>query len=287
MRPNEIELELVGLCNATCCYCRWQEKAKPLKSYMAVDLAKKVLDEAAALGIPLIRYHGIGESTLHPQFMEILEYGIQSGVGDHSISTNCSLLAGDLAERLSKKSGMEVILAIPWVDDGMRDRCSENALNYLKMRPDNRLLNVQMVCHVRVESYWQQFIERFLPYVDGLKNAVITMKQPRTWPGDEVQHGFRPTGVSHPQVHVDQIRTPSSAGMGCAMPMDVLMVMADGTCSPCCSSIEDWKMGNMVGSSIMGIWNTDRARFIRHAWSVSSDAVPCGQCKTRTDCATK
>lgn len=78
--PGFLELEITNRCQLTCptlCFV----KAGPTKGHgtMEVEDWKRVLSEAAALGIKKIQLIG-GEATLHPGFVEIVEHALDEGL---------------------------------------------------------------------------------------------------------------------------------------------------------------------------------------------------------------
>jgi uncharacterized radical SAM superfamily Fe-S cluster-containing enzyme len=158
---EEIQLELTGLCNATCCYCTWQKRTVG-KQHMDRELALRVLQEARDLGVKRIRYHGLGESTLHPHLIEVMSAGEAAGF-DHSISTNCFVLKGELAEQMRQLRNLAVILAVPWVmKDKYVETCVQNALQYIEAPGLNHRIHVQMVCHEDAQDHYQQCVKAFL-----------------------------------------------------------------------------------------------------------------------------
>lgn len=284
MKLTEIQLELTGICNATCCYCTWQKRTVG-KQHMDKDLALKTLAEASILGVKTVRYHGLGESLLHPHLTEIIQQGEEHGF-DHSISTNCFNLKSDLADKLRRFKNLSLILAIPWVmHDKFVDVSVQNALDYLTVTSENKQVHVQMVCHENAEKYYQRLVDTFLPFVERQPNAIIHLKQPVTWPNDTPNKGFINLGlINHPKVRLDTQSTPLSIGKGCSMPDRFLMIMADGTCVPCCVGMDDWGLGSIKQRSLEEVWTSARMAEIREKWRKLDDSIPCGHCKKRTDC---
>lgn len=72
-KPVDISLELASYCTNRCGYCYHSDgKEIPFqRGYLHPDLAKKVIWEAADLGVHSIKFNYRGESTLHPKFEEI------------------------------------------------------------------------------------------------------------------------------------------------------------------------------------------------------------------------
>lgn len=281
---QEIQLELTGLCNATCCYCTWQKRTVG-KQHMNRDLALRLLGEAKEMGVKQIRYHGLGESTLHPSLIEIIAAGEAAGF-DHSISTNCFVLKGDLARSLSQFQNLSVILAVPWVmKDKYVETCVTNALDYLTAPNLNHRVHVQMVCHEDAQDHYRQCVEAFLKPIEQNDRAYLHLKQPVTWPNDSPNKGFINTELSnHPKVIHDTRATPLSIAKGCTMPDRFLMILASGHVVPCCVGMDDWGLGNVNHVSLREVWESARMLEIRSLWKSADDSIPCGNCKKRTDC---
>lgn len=280
---QEIQVELAGICNATCCYCTWQSRTVG-KQFMNRELAIRLLDEAKELGVEVVRYHGLGESTLHPNLVEIIQHGEQLKL-NHSISTNCFILKGDLANDLKQIEGLSIILAVPWVmKDKYVETCIENALNYLEGAKNARI-HVQMVCQDSAEVHYRKFIDTFLPAVEKHSHAFIHLKQPVTWPNDSPNKGFINRELeSHSKVIFDDRATPLSIAKGCNMPERFLMILADGTPTYCCVGMDDCGLPSLNGRSLQEVWESARMAEIRKLWKESSDEISCGNCKKRTDC---
>ena len=68
------------------------------------------------------------------------------------------------------------------------------------------------------------------------------------------------------------------------MPDRFLMIMADGTCVPCCVGMDDWGLGNVSEKTLQEVWECARMREIRRLWKSADDSIPCGNCLKRTDC---
>ncbi len=74
--PVDISLELSSLCNMHCTYCYHADKKNlPFKmNFMDWDTAKKILFEAAGLGVASVKMNWRGESTLNPIFPNVCIY---------------------------------------------------------------------------------------------------------------------------------------------------------------------------------------------------------------------
>lgn len=281
---NDLQIELAGICNAHCSYCTWEQRTVG-KQMMDTDLALRLLDEAKAMDIDLVTYHGVGESLLHPHLIEILDRGERSGLKTR-LSTNCFNLSGSRAVMLAECKNLILVLAIPWVeDDAFVNKCVWNAMGYLAMHPDNQEVHVQMVCAEGAQKYYRRLVDTFLPEVVNSTNALIYLKQPRTWPNDTPNKGFINLEFKDtPHVRIDDFETPVSLAKGCTMPERFLMVLADGTCVPCCVGMDEWGLGNIKDRTLKEVWESVEMEAIRGKWRRADDSIPCGHCKKRTDC---
>jgi len=74
-KPVDVSLELSSLCNMKCSYCYHASKDVPFKTaFMEWDTARNIIDDAAELGVPALKFNWKGESTLNPNFAKILTY---------------------------------------------------------------------------------------------------------------------------------------------------------------------------------------------------------------------
>ena len=84
--PVTLELDVSSICNHNCKWCVDPPGVHSNQS-MPVPVAEKIMAEAKELGVKGIVFKGGGESTLHPQFDEILqtagEMGFEIGLVTH------------------------------------------------------------------------------------------------------------------------------------------------------------------------------------------------------------
>ena len=105
--PNRITIELTNQCNVSCKFCPRQ--VVPMKiGYMESGLFKKIIDEAALhLPIKAVIFFR-GESLLHPEFIELVNYAKNKGIGPIQYATNAFQLTNELSDLLVE-SGVDFI----------------------------------------------------------------------------------------------------------------------------------------------------------------------------------
>ena len=75
-KPVDVSLELASYCTNSCGYCYFSDRKNlPFKSgFMDTDLALRIIDDAAAIGVHSLKFNYRGESTMHPDFEKITRH---------------------------------------------------------------------------------------------------------------------------------------------------------------------------------------------------------------------
>lgn len=286
MTLEELHIELCGVCNATCSYCTWQSRTVG-KQVMETELALRLIEDAAEMQVGLVTFHGVGEATLHKDLVKILTHAEEFGLQTR-LSTNCFKLKGKLADGLRKLKNLQLILAVPWTmaesSQKFVDECTANARAYIEGGYENRSVHALMVCAEQAEVHLDEFYGHFRAFA-GHPRFNIHLKQPQTWPNDTPNKGFvRLDLKDEPSVILETQETPRSLAADCRMPERLLMVLADGTCVPCCVGMDEWGLGNIQGRTLKEVWESAELEGLRRKWREADDSIPCGHCKKRTDC---
>ncbi len=104
--PEEVHIDLTNICNNTCigCWCNspllGELRMPPeiQKQTLSFEVLKRVIDELANMGTKKIKLIGGGEPTLHPHFLDIVEYIRKKGI-DCWVNTNFLLINEEIAKR--------------------------------------------------------------------------------------------------------------------------------------------------------------------------------------------
>jgi sulfatase maturation enzyme AslB (radical SAM superfamily) len=87
--PVDVTLELSSKCNHACAYCYHAENPLPFdRGFMIEATAKRILDQAAALKVPSVKFNWRGESILNPDFYVISLYAKNLGFIDRISNSN-------------------------------------------------------------------------------------------------------------------------------------------------------------------------------------------------------
>lgn len=102
--PVTLELDVSSICNHKCGWCV-DPPGVHSNRLMSVQIAKRIMEEAKELGVKGIVFKGGGESTLHPEFDEIIQIadktGFEIGVVTHGGKLNNQKLLNTLVRYCS------------------------------------------------------------------------------------------------------------------------------------------------------------------------------------------
>lgn len=122
--PLSIDIETAAICDLACPHCSREYIVTPDK-IMSFSIYKKLVDEAANLGVPSIKLNWRGEPLLNPKLHEFVIYAKQKGIMEVSINTNAVTLSEKKSRELIE-AGLDVIIFS--FDGGTKK-------TYEKMRP--------------------------------------------------------------------------------------------------------------------------------------------------------
>lgn len=111
--PSQIIIDVTEFCNLACIHCPQSEFVKSEAfggRHLDVALHKKLIDEVARDGkgyCKYLRYTGQGETLLHPQFIEMIQYAAKHSGVPINITTNGMLLTEKKAKALLE-AGVDV-----------------------------------------------------------------------------------------------------------------------------------------------------------------------------------
>ena len=123
-KPLSLDLEIAAICDLACPHCHREYLVTPDK-IMNEALYKKMVDEAADMGVPSIKLIWRGEPLLHPKLKEFIIYAKKSGILEVIINSNATNLDENKSRELIE-SGLDLLIYS--FDGGTKD-------TYEKMRP--------------------------------------------------------------------------------------------------------------------------------------------------------
>jgi len=106
--PDFISIEITNHCNIKCIICPHGHDLIKDKGYMSFNTFKKIIDEAymSKLKLRKIGLQGIGESLLHPDFVEMAKYG-KSKKFYQQLTTNALFLTPSKADEIVESNCLD------------------------------------------------------------------------------------------------------------------------------------------------------------------------------------
>jgi len=113
--PPLVRIETTNHCNADCAFCPRDSLGRE-KAFMDDVLLRKIVDDCAANGPPIIHLHNFGEPLLDKRLPERVRMIREKGIAHVGIFTNGALLRGSVAERLLDSGLGEIKVSIDGAD---------------------------------------------------------------------------------------------------------------------------------------------------------------------------
>ncbi len=260
--PQRVEIELVSDCNLKCTYCP-RHYVNELIGYMNIDLFKKIIDEAEPFPETIFVLHRRGESMLHPNFNDMLNY-IAGKFKDVQMATNATVLNPDkFAAIVNGLDFLSFSIDVP-------ERFNETRLPAKYHKIEAKIL-------------------KFLEYNDGrVRTQVSMVKTPETT--EEMCQEF----IDIWEHKVDRVRiyeehstdgnfgslvNPRKERKPCVMPIYEMLVYDNGIIARCNHDWDSDGMGNANINTLKEIWHSEKYKNLReeHRLQKLTDPV-CSKC---------
>ena len=278
--PNRVTVELTNRCNISCTFCHRQVYDMELGE-MSLELYKKIIDEMARhLPIKLVPFFR-GEPILHPEFVELMKYAKEKGIGPIQVFSN----GLDFDEKISEaviEAGVDFIsFSLDTLDDSIyREsrvygnlRQSIKNVKYLsslckKYKLSGKKVPQIQVSTVDLEVYrkgQKDFVEFWKPLVDIV----------RIYEEHDENGGFVDPKVAEALSFLSE-RKP------CRKLFTDMIIYWDGSVALC---NYDWNhnvdIGNVKNRSISDIWNSQAYENLRNMHNAGDidNKIMCSKCE--------
>lgn len=285
--PLNIDLELASLCNLNCPFCfipdpnfekfitQKAEDGKGLRRLMPKEMAFKIIDEAASIGVPALKFNWRGESTMHRDYAEIVKYAstkmepivngtFTPGVVQSASSTErysfIEILANTNAN--CSDSAVEGLLRCTKV---MISLDSMDPAIYPTMRVGGKLERAKEVIWELVRhQHPNVWVRRVMTKANEKENFFEAIK--KEW-GDAVkvsEHFCFDRNASRQNEMSGCDHDEGLPRKFCGYPAQRIVITSAGYAYPCCLDLhETMRVGDINKESILRIWNGDPMRRLR------------------------
>jgi radical SAM protein with 4Fe4S-binding SPASM domain len=251
--PINLDIELSTVCNLQCPFCFTTEKTfnkKSLKNYINTETAIKLIKEASGIGIPSLKFNWRGESTLHPDFNDIIKFAHdQKTFHDIIINTN-----GNIPDKSIK--GLlyttKVIVSLDAFDkhiyEEMRSkgdvRTVLNTVDDLVAKGHKNIIARRILTNTnRKENFTKMVYDRWFGKVEAYEHYCFDRNINGNYQINKEKHRQR---------------------IYCGYPSRRLIISTDENFYPCCVDYYGkMELGNYTTDHIMKIWNGEKINTLR------------------------
>lgn len=264
--PLNVDIELASVCNLRCPFCfygeaEWNKKmekpgadGKPLKRLMPTDLALKIIDQAAAIGVPALKFNWRGESTLHRDYSRILQYARYKMMPnpDSLIGGEYNPAFHDILVNTNANCPEASLDGLMATTKCMISLDSTIPETYEKMRVGGDLETALETCKELIRrghpNLWIRRVITKANRDEPFAERVRKILGPGRYSIAE-HYAFDRGDTSHALYQGDYERTY------CGYPSQRLMIASDGMCYPCCVDTDGtMPVGNIFEKTIQQIW---------------------------------
>ncbi len=273
--PNRVTVELTNNCNLKCTMCP-REYMESSKGYMSMSLFKKIIDEISMHNNVALVPFFLGESLLHPEFIEMMTYVKEKDISPVQLTTNATIMTEDIVQALIDIELDFVSFSVDSIDHDIYSKIRKGAdlqnvlkniekFSEIKRKKGQDKPEIQ-VSVVKTEStidsidefvdFWRDRVDRVRVYEEHSKGG---------------NFGSLPKGYS---VTSSEERRP------CLKPFSDFIIYWDGSVALC---NHDWDrrdaIGNVNQNSIKEIWHNEKYKKIREAHITNNNELE-ELCKT-------
>lgn len=223
---------------------------------MELDLFKKIIDEAKEFAYDIMLYLG-GESLLHPDIVQMVEYTSRAGLISQ-LNTNATLLTKELSSSLVKAGLSRIVFSFDGYEketyEKIRvgadfDKTLNNIVEFLKLKQELRSKKPEAIFQIiEFDKDNKEEKRRFKNSLDSLPLNRFKFISPHTFGGRFKEH--------------DKVK--GSSYTPCTFLWYSMSILWDGTVVPCCVDVEgSYELGNAKKSSLKDIWNREKMLTLR------------------------
>lgn len=252
--PWTLFVEPTNHCNLKCVFCPQKSQERDL-GFLSMDLYKKVLEEAAEIGVHKFNLFFLGESLMHKSLFEMIQLA-----SDHGVQTRLNTNASFLDERRSRElleSGLDY-LTISF--EGVNKEIYENLR--VKGNFEKTSQNIQTVIRQKKEGNYKTQIsieiidlEETQPFLPEFEERM------RSYGPDEIVTKVYRNWIGYLEAQKDL--SLQDAYQVCSYPWRSMALLWDGTFVPCCVDYDGKYPLGHAKDGIMNAWNGEKMLELR------------------------
>jgi len=276
--PLNIDIELASICNLTCPFCfisdgsfddmikKPSKDGKSRRRLMPEEMALRIINEAAEIGVPALKFNWRGESTLHPNYSEIMQRAKEWVDCNYDNGVHkCDSPFKELLVNTNANCSFKDIDGLMAATKVMVSLDSLNENTYQIMRRGGSLEKAKSIINELIRrKHPNLWIRRVI--TEDNKNEDFIGQVKATW-GDSVHASEhycfdRNKASNHEIVGCDH--DYENERTYCGYPSQRITITSAGLVYPCCLDLcETMPVGDINKQSIMDIWNGKELKQLR------------------------
>lgn len=277
--PIHLDIETSSACNLRCpmCSCTVEQNKGINRAYnpgfMSMELFKKVLDDAAEVGVYSIKLNWRGEPLLNPNIVEMVQYAKKKGIIDIMINTNAVLLDEKIGRGLIEAGLDKIFFSVDSIDKEKYEKIRiganfEKVIHNIKQfvalnneRGHSVQTRVQKVKLYETENEQREYEDFFCKIVDSI-----------------AYEDYIPYDAEHLGREVDCSKVVPFA---CCQLWQRLFVEYDGKYAMCCDTQRrEYILGDANNEGIEEIWHGKKIELVRelHKKGRWNEFPACSKC---------
>lgn len=250
--PVRLWVELTSCCNYKCIMCPNKDLKEEDKGFMEFDLYKKIINESQNIVFDINLAHR-GESLLHPQIIEMIEYAKQKNLFTR-VHTNGSLLTEEMSQKIISSCLDHLSFSFDGYNKeqyekirigGDFNKTVNNIVRFLEIKrkshakkPTTAIEVISFSSSKKENLTYEKKI--FLSRFKDLALDTFVIKKLHNWGGE---------------LKKNHLQKEYSI---CTFPWNALTIFWDGSVLPCTQDFfGNYLLGNVKDSSLMEIWNSE------------------------------
>ena len=262
LRPCLLKLELTDKCNAKCVFCDVHRAEEKETGFMSFEVVEQAINEFPE--IKLVHPYGRGESLLHPQILEILDY-IKTKGKRIVIYTNGSLFNREIQQGVNEIGVDEIRFSVESDSKELYEKLRrglvwETFLNNIESFQRIKSPHIKTVARVGIvaENYKQK--KKICDFWKQKVDKVMAVKEAPFGRSVKWSYKYRPC----PQP-----------------PWEQVIIRRTGEIAFCCMDAGGNFGIGTVKDGIRVAWSNDRLDGLRKSVNSENDPEICKICRTR------
>lgn len=257
--PLNLDIELTSVCNLRCPMCArtiYMEKGLSglTQGFMSFELYKKVIGEAASLGVHAVKLIWRGEPTLHKELPEFVKYAKDKGILDVLINTNALLLTEELSVKLIEAGLDKIIFSL--------DSANEETYKKIRVGSDFNTVvgNIGNLNRLKADMS----IVKPLTFASMIKTELNNSEEEEfaAFFGEMVDNIYIANSTEQDKTQLETSK--KIEGFSCEQIWQRLIIDWSGKVVPCCYDTEFYyTLGDISKDSIHDIWHGKKLSELR------------------------